>query len=507
MRNVNHFICQISEKDWLVSRGIGVYGNREGQVKDDGSVTIFSETPRGENTIQSIIEDLIGMRVGDTVFFHVIRKKKGESSLHGVYRASREPFYNDKKTLWESDLVYPYRFCFEPHPDHAEICKFDAHSPVSRFYAAIEARKISSIFTLEREVRGAAHAVKMVSAADADEITSLLYRDFHLHHLDRPIEFQPVQMTEEPLRDHIRHIGRLEFAVKALVAYKLGRQDSSLTRLLPACAKGAYHFLVENFVGQTVRRPVDILCMGHESGGESRVTVVEAKTNQAKIDDLAQALQYSDTFTSRNSGPSLSKLYMSICLLAKRFSDDLVGYASVRNLVVDWEKVLLLIYVPNAMGTDAEFRLKDLSKPSITGTLDAVSPEANILERVVENLDSLYSIVNVRKPKSVNLELVDSQKNLLRIRKRHMHKKKEDEAFTSILIHRVGDVCGIEEMRSFMNLVGQLKDEVDGDFMRIEPIIVAGEFHPLVDYFIQNYNSCDVTAGRHRIVHLAEKAA
>ena len=160
MRNMKQraFICQISEKDWLVSREIGVYGNREGSERE-GKIRYFDS---GSPTIQSIIEDLIGMRKGDLIFFHVIERAEEESSLHGVYRVREEPFYNNKVRLWKSNpkLIYPYRFCFEPHPEHIELCKYDANIPVSEFYMSIESRDVRSIFTLEREVRGAAHAVK-----------------------------------------------------------------------------------------------------------------------------------------------------------------------------------------------------------------------------------------------------------------------------------------------------------------------------------------------------------
>ncbi|MEM3551240.1 MAG: hypothetical protein QXV01_09155, partial [Candidatus Bathyarchaeia archaeon] len=248
------FICQVSEVDWLVSREIGVYGNREGSETDKG-IVYFINTKKGDQIIQSIIEDLIGMRKGDTVFFHVIKGEE-ESSIHGVYRVREEPFYNAKLTIWKSSpyLVYPYRFCFEPHPDHIELCRYDANIPVSEFYRSVEYRNIISVLTLEREVRGAAHAVKKILHEDAEEIIKLLYRDFPIHGLQKPVTFKPMQMNMEPLRDHIKRVGEIEFAIKALAAYKLGRRDKDLIDYIPACKNGDYDFVIETFVGQTMRK-------------------------------------------------------------------------------------------------------------------------------------------------------------------------------------------------------------------------------------------------------------
>ena len=238
------FICQVSEKDWFISRKIGVYGNREGS-EIDGKPVYFSESKRGDEIIQSIIEDLIGMRKGDIVFFHVIDTEEGESSIHGVYSVKEEPFY-DEVAIWRSSryLVYPYRFCFERHPEHIELCRYDASIRVSEFYKAIEKRDIRSILTLEREVRGAAHAVKKITHEDAEQIVKLLYRDYSLRRLENPVDFRPEHMQMESLREHIRRIGEIEFAIKALVAHKLGQRSSDLTQHIPACRNGEYDFLL-----------------------------------------------------------------------------------------------------------------------------------------------------------------------------------------------------------------------------------------------------------------------
>ena len=284
------FICQISEKDWIVSRRVGVYGNREGSERK-GKPVFFAKSTRGQGVIQSIIEDLVGMRRGDIVLFHVVKKEEGESSIHGVYSVTEEPFFNDTVKVWKSSphFVYPYRFCFAPHPQHAQLCTYDVSMTVSEFYRLIETRKIRSISTLEREVRGAAHAVKKITLEDAEEVTKSLYGLFHLRKHENAVEFRPAKMRMQPLRDRIQGVGRIEFAVKAIVAYRLGQSDPELTQHIPACSD-QYDFLIETFVGQTVRKPTDIFVTG-QAGSEKMITIIEAKVDRANMVDLSQALQ------------------------------------------------------------------------------------------------------------------------------------------------------------------------------------------------------------------------
>ncbi len=254
------FLCQISEDDWSISRVIGVYGNREGSERK-GKVQYFDDT---SPTVQSIVEDLVGMRKGDLVFFHVLRKNE-ESSIHGVYRVREEPFFNEQR-LWKSEnFIYPYRFCFEPHPEHITLCKYDASIAVNQFYASVEIGEIRLIVTLEREERGAAHAVKMVAREDAKKIIETLYREFPTRRLEKPLKFEPLKISGPHLRNYIKRVGEIEFALKAVVAYKLGQEDPDFTCFIPACRNGQYDFLIQTFIGQTIRRPVDLVCIGYHN--------------------------------------------------------------------------------------------------------------------------------------------------------------------------------------------------------------------------------------------------
>lgn len=494
------FICQVSTQDWLVGREIGVYGNREGSEKD-GKAVYFTKMKRGDQIIQSIIEDLIGMKKGDLVFFHVIETAEGESSIHGVYTVSEEPFFNDNVKLWKSSpyLVYPYRFCFEPHPEHAELCRYDASILVSEFYRSIENRDICSILTLEREVRGAAHAVKTITSEDAEEIVKLLYKNFHFRHLEEPIDFKPIQMRMEPLRTHIRRIGEIEFAVKALVAYKLGERDSDLIRFIPACRKVEYDFLIESFIGQTMRRPTDILCIS--SGDREKViTVVEGKTVRADMDDLIQSLKYLELFKLRNIDKGSLTYKMSICLLAQKFHRELVNYTSLRNVVLPWEEIILLKYTPTQNGKNATFALQTLTKPSILA-LPKTYPKIEIhrlLSQISSNPNGLYETLGKKIPPKTNIELKSSEEKVSILQKYYRHRGQKI-LLGHILIYVIRTKCVLKNFEEFMNKTHEEVNKFQGDFMTVDPIMVAENYDDSAKFFIEKYNVYEPRARRHPI--------
>lgn len=495
------FICQISETDWFVSQQIGTYGNREG-IERNGKVVYFTSMKRGDGIIQSIIEDLIGMRNGDIVFFHVIGTAEGESSVHGIYRVSEEPFYNADVKLWKSspNLLYPYRFCFEPHPEHIELCRYDASIVVSEFYKSIENRDISSILTLEREVRGAAHAVKKVTSEDAEEIMKLLYRDFPSRRLEEPVEFKPIRMQMSPLRNYIHRVGEIEFAVKALVAYALGQKKQDLIKYIPACRNAEYDFLIESFIGQTMRRPTDILCISSESTDKVVVTIVEAKTDKAQINDLVQSLKYQDLFKLRNVDKGSLTYGMSICLLAQRFHQELINYTSIRNIVIPWEEIILLKYVPSQNGKSATFTPQMLDELALPA-MQKIYPRINIHHlhsRISSDPNSLYPILGKKIPPRTDVELKFS-KNNISILKKYYHCSGQKILLGHIFIYEIHSICGPKDLTMFMDKVYEEANKFRGNFMVVDPIIVAEDYDASIEFFIEEYNRFEKYTGRQPI--------
>ena len=496
------FICQLSETDWLISRKIGVYGNREGSERN-GKIVYFADMKKGigEQIIQSIVEDLVGMRKGDTVFFHVLETAGGESSIHGIYSVREEPFYNDDVKLWKSNpyLIYPYRFCFEPHAEHIELCKYDVSILVSEFYKSVENRNIRSVLTLEREVRGAAHAVKNISSDDSEEILKLLYRDFDSRRSKDPVDFKPLHLEGLSLRNHIRRIGEIEFAIKALVAYELGQRESNLVKCIPACRNEEYDFLIESFVGQTARKPTDILCIS--SGGlEKVVTVVEAKTDLVQMDDLIQSLKYQELFKLRNIDKDSLTYKMSICLLGQRFHQKLINYTSIRNMVLPWEEIILLKYTPTQNGKNATFAPQSLAG-RVLPAMPKVYPEINIrhlLSQISSSPNRLYPVLGKKIPPRTDIELKYSKENI-HILQKYYSCNRQKLLLGHILIYEIHRTCILEDLSRFISNIYEEANKFQGNFMAIDPIIVAENYDDSVKFFIDQYNTYETRAGRQTI--------
>ena len=167
---VGAFICSMSDRDWEIALTRGVYGNKIGRVRRD----FYQEFDL--KTKYSIIRDLVGMKRGDVVFFHILGMGK-PSSVHGVYNVRSDTFY-DESTIWSDNFeVFPYRFLFTPHPKYRYLCDYDANIEVSDFYELIESRRIWSLATLENEVNIEARSVRKIGEDEANEIIRLLHRD------------------------------------------------------------------------------------------------------------------------------------------------------------------------------------------------------------------------------------------------------------------------------------------------------------------------------------------
>jgi hypothetical protein len=485
------FICQISEEDWIVSRSIGVYGNREGSERK-GKVKYFSPN---STTVQSIIEDLIGMRKGDLIFFHVIRGGR-ESSIHGVYRVRGEPFYSSQKLNWKSKFfVYPYRFSFEPHPEHAILCKYDASIPVSQFYAAIEMGTIRSIITLEREERGPAHAVKTITREDAREIIKLLYREFPKRSVQQPINFSPIQISGAPLKNHIKRVGELEFSVKAVIAYKLGQEDPDFIQLIPACRTIKYDFLIQNYIGQTMRRPVDFICIGY-GNSVKMISIIEVKKGVAGLDDLFQLLSYQEIFRIRNVGRDESNYNFSPCLLAREFQIELINYCYLRNMFIPWERITLIKYNPVSGGRDATFTVQTLQRPThLISKPHSLRGKINISE-ILSNPQEFYYTLKEGLIGKTSVEVLSSEENVILLRKYH---QVDGSTLGYMLIYIVPRKCDVNEYIKFMKCLYERAENTKEKFMAIEPILISRGYDSLVTSFIEQYNDYETQAMRQPI--------
>jgi len=313
------YICTISERDWDIARTRGVYGNR---YKKEGTNRVLRDVQQ-----LSIIRDLISIREGDFIFFH-IRKKK---TIHGVYRARSESFW-DETEIWDDPYdVFPYRFLFEPHPLHEKLCLYDANISVHSLYELIDQGEIKSLVTLEFEKNIEARAVKRIFEEDARKIIRLLYRDFKQRRRKEKVEFDLYKPSKKiSLKEKIYGVGRLENAIKAVLSWMLAHRDERVVTLLG----GKYDFVNEFFIAPTTRKNIDFFCQGN-----GLYAVLETKKDKCNRDTLRQALYYADLLDQRAWIRRDFKKF--VILIGKGFAEDVKRLASTVNKVGNNEVVLM----------------------------------------------------------------------------------------------------------------------------------------------------------------------
>jgi len=282
------FICQISEKDWNISREKGVYGNREKKPDYTG--------PLRDCDLMSVIRDLSPINIGDYIFFHVVKKENDkDSSIHGVFRARSQSFY-ESNIIWDNpNETFPYRFLFEPHPKYIELCSNDSHIYVSDLYREIESRRIWSIATLENERNMERRAVRKISKDDAKTITELLLREYKI---GESINFLPyISLNNAPIEEKIIKVESIENSVKAIFLSKLKNRDPSLSNIFG----NVYDYMNETFIAQTTRKLIDLLCISKNENGRIYY-IIEAKSGTVNFSEghLRQFLTYLDLFKQKS---------------------------------------------------------------------------------------------------------------------------------------------------------------------------------------------------------------
>ncbi len=338
------FICSISDRDWETTLTKGIYGNKIGRIRQ-GFYQEFDP-----KTKYSIIRDLVGMKIGDVVFFHVLGRDK-PSGVHGVYNVRGDPFY-DKSIIWSDDFeIFPYRFSFRPHPRYTYLCDHDANIGVTDFYELIESRRIWSLATLENEVNIEARSVRKIGEDEANEIIRLLHRDFRQRRRRERVGFNLIQLpiSAIPLHNEIGDIGRYENSIKALLMYKIAKRDPYLLRVFGDITD----FMNEVFIAQTTRKSIDILCINRVEGISTYI-IAEVKTGKCDIRSLSQVLYYMDLFKQKDLVDINSDIIVG-CLVGRAFDEHVIEYSRARNKQGVNGSLILLKYHPSANGRDATF--------------------------------------------------------------------------------------------------------------------------------------------------------
>lgn len=341
------FICSISERDWEISRTKGIYGNKEGNIRRDGSYHEFSPSVK-----YSIIRDLVGMRKRDKVFFHVLTDT-GPSRVHGVWVVRENPFYDTSKIWKNPHEVFPYRFLFEPHHNYTYLCNHDANMEVIDFYELIEQRKIWSLATLENERNIETRRVRKIeSGAETKEILRILHRDYRHRRVGTNISFSPYELPSnlKPLAAYIQDIGRYENSIKALLMCRIGQNNPSIANILGNVSD----FMNEVFIAQTTRKSIDILCIQSHVANSRRYIICEVKKDRCSSDSLSQLLYYMDLFKRKELVDIHSDAIIG-CLVGQRFDREVIDFSQRKNAQGINGSIFLIEYKPIEEGKDACF--------------------------------------------------------------------------------------------------------------------------------------------------------
>jgi hypothetical protein len=306
-----------------------------------------------------------------------------------------------------------------------------------------------------------------------------------------------------PLRNYIKRIGEIEFAIKALVAYKLGQGDTNFLQHIPACKNTKYAFLIQTFIGQTMRKPVDILCIGRKDS-DIIVTTIEVKNDLAGIDDLVQLLKYQEIFRIRNIDKGSLTYKFSSCLLAKRFQPELVDYVSMRNIIMNWEEVILLKYVPTSNGKDATFTVHTLPKPSLSFSKARPRIEVDVSQASLDPM-RFYSGLGKKIPPKTSIEFLSTQDNVMILRKCYIYNNQK-VTLGNVLAYAIDGKCGLKEFTDFINHLRTEAEKFQGDFMALEPVLIAEAYDGLIEFFIEQYNKYEIQARRQPISAFISKA-
>ncbi len=337
------FICTISERDWPISREKGVYGNRE---KKEGTNEKLKD-----NQIQSIIRDLISMKEGDIVFFHI----RGKQSIHGVYEIRKVPFYDTTNIFENIDEIFPYRFLYKPHTQYTYLAEYDANIDVHSLYEYIDRGEIKSLVTLENEMNIEGRGVRKILMEDANIIINLLHRDFKLRKSSERLNFNPyVPQNPQPLKNFISKVGFLENAIKAVIMYRLSNDIEFIKQIFndnEISNSNNIDFVNEFFIAPTTRKSVDIYGILKNQFITTHL-IIEVKTNQVDQQALIQALYYRDLLGQRN-WVNRKNEKIEVVLVGKRFSSDLINEVKKLNKIGNGIK--LMKYIPQDSGKWGEF--------------------------------------------------------------------------------------------------------------------------------------------------------
>lgn len=291
----------------------GVYGG----IHNVGSV-------KSEQMNSEIISSFCGIRPGDFVFFYV--KNIG---IYGLWKITREPFY-DEKDIWHNPKqLYPYRVCFEP-----VIRRFDRAVALSDI---LDLRDKGKIWTFDLGIMmKKSHYI--ITTEEGKEVIRLLLRNNPIYKPPYKLQnpYSPFREQALPLSLECDNKGRIRYEGFLNSWFMKSFSQNKLKDLI-----GEYKDFL-NSVPTSFNKVMDIF-LTHVTTIDSvdilhKFTCMELKAGKVSESDLNQIIRY-ENWLIRKLADGDSEMVQSI-LVGFDFDEKVLVYRRKRKAIE--EKTLRL---------------------------------------------------------------------------------------------------------------------------------------------------------------------
>jgi hypothetical protein len=271
-----------------------------------------------ERINSEVIAGFEAIRPGDFIFFYV--KNVG---VYGLWRSTREPFF-DKRDIWgDKEQSFPYRVCFEP-----AIRQFS--KPIS-LSDILDLRDKGKLWTFDLGTIGK-KSHHPITADEAKELIRLLLRNNPISYpagiIPRPYISNGAAL---PVRLETDTAGQIRVEGYLNAWFMRQFREGKLKDII-----GEYHDFL-NFVPTSFNTVMDVF-LTHVTRLDSvdilhKFTCIELKTGLGTEKDLNQVIKY-ENWLVRKLASGDNDMVQSI-LVAFSFQDKVLEYVQRRKMIED----------------------------------------------------------------------------------------------------------------------------------------------------------------------------
>ncbi len=321
---MGYHIFVASQITFNISINKGVYGG-----------THMSGSSKARQINSEVISSLMSIKLGDFVFFYV--KKVG---FYGLWKITKELFYDEYNIYGDPKQKYPYRVCFEP-----AVRKFDKPVALSDI---LDLRDKGKIWTFDLGAFIKKNHFPITSK-EGKEIIRLLLRNnpVSIPPSSIPQAYSPARTNSPPLSFEYNKHGHLRYEGYLSAWFSRSFTQGKLKELI-----GDYHDFL-NYVPTSFNKVMDIF-LTHVTTIDSvdilhKFTCIELKTGIVSEADLNQVVKY-ENWLVRKLADGDSEMIQSI-LVGFDFDKRVIEYCKKRK-AIDEKTVRLIKYRVNSARKD-----------------------------------------------------------------------------------------------------------------------------------------------------------